>query len=277
MLFGACTALLGISLPMLLASSLPTSASLRYPNITQNEPLPIPTPTRVINPETLSQGEYVVTLINSHTAAISTVHGQNEGSPTAIQDGGSILAANATAIFAVPTDWAGRVAMAEAGIPIRDRASLLEGSFIVQRGLTEARIVLDVSYVDGFTVPIVCECGGGVVLGCNLNLLDMCPGEYRLNKGTCMNPLRDSGDTANNFFKDCSALAYTFPKDDRATINGISGCEARIQCCVGTACTPHPRQMLCPAADGTAQRCPEPKRNSSDYFNDFDTVDTSVA
>ncbi len=43
--------------------------------------------------------------------------------------------------------WAGRVAMAEAGYPIRDRASLLEGSFIVPDGLTKGRIALDVSYV----------------------------------------------------------------------------------------------------------------------------------
>ncbi|RWA04719.1 hypothetical protein EKO27_g10384 [Xylaria grammica] len=263
MLFGIRTALLSMSVPALLALSSPTPTSSRHRHSVRNEPLPTPAPTTVINPETLSRGEYVVTLVNSHTAAISTAHNQNVGSPTALQDGGSVLEANATAIFAVPTNWAGRVAMAEAGVAIRDRASLLEGSFIVQEGLTKARIVFDVSYVDGFTVPIVCECGGSVVLGCNLNLLNMCPDEYRLNEGTCMNPLRDTGDHAKNFFKECSALAYTFPTDDRATINGILGCESRIRCCVGTACPPHPRQVLCPAADGTAMRCPEPDSSQS--------------
>ncbi|KAI1133078.1 hypothetical protein F5Y10DRAFT_229278 [Nemania abortiva] len=183
--------------------------------------------------------------------------------------------------------WAGRIAMAEANTPIRDRASLLEGAFKSQMGEPNARITLDVSYVDGFTVPIVCECGGEVVLSCNLNLLEMCPIEYRLDAATCMNPLRDGGNMANNFFKDCASLAYTFPSDDLATINGVRGCEASIRCCVGTACPPHPRQKLlvfkiqllycptyitnrmtlfrCPAADGTAQLCPlaQPQRNSS--------------
>lgn len=136
-------------------------------------------------------------------------------------------------------------------------------------------------------------------MGCNLNLLEMCPvsllsppsfyshlptrslatrairaimtvlttgkqDEYRIDAGTCMNPSRDG--PADNFFKDCAALAYTFPKDDRATINGIQNCEASIRCCVGTACAPHPRQQLCPGADRTAQLCslvPDYKNSSA--------------
>ncbi|KAI0183988.1 hypothetical protein EV127DRAFT_312652, partial [Xylaria flabelliformis] len=180
-----------------------------------------------------------VTLVNLHTTAIKTMHGQNENSPTALYDEGSILEANSTAIFAVPTGWAGRVAIAEAEVPIRDRASLLEGSFQVQGGV-DAQIALDVSYVDGFTVPIVCACGNETVLGCNLNLLETCP--YRVDAGTCINPLRDGGDPANNIFGECASMAYTFPTDDKATTMGIVGCEKSILCCVGTACAPHPRQ-----------------------------------
>ncbi|KAI0490041.1 hypothetical protein F4859DRAFT_523835 [Xylaria cf. heliscus] len=250
MIFKIYIYILGVHLRMTQASPFPTSGNAHY----VRQHIPTAAPLAVVNPDNLDQGEYVVTLVNSHTTAITTEHGQNENSPTAFHDGGSIVGANSTAIFAVPTNWAGRVAVAEAEIPIRDRASLLEGSFLVQGG-GDAQIALDVSYVDGFTVPIVCTCENRTSLGCNLNLLETCPGEYRVDAGTCMNPLRDGGDPTNNIFKACAALAYTFPTDDKATTMGIEGCEKSILCCVGTACAPNPRQELCAAADGTAQPC----------------------
>ncbi|KAI2629396.1 hypothetical protein GGS21DRAFT_222447 [Xylaria nigripes] len=254
MMFGIFVTLVGMALPMGLAAPPQVDGYRTSAYSLTNQDTPVPTAAAAVNPEAFYQGEYVVTLVNSHTTDISTVHGQNIGSPTAINDGGSILEAGATAIFAIPTGWAGRVAMAEANIPILDRASLLEGSFMIQYG-TEAQIALDVSYVDGFTVPIVCECGGQVRLGCNLNLLDQCPDEYRINAGTCINPSRDSDELKGVFFKPCSSLAYTFPEDDLATINGITGCERAIECCVGTACAPHPSQQLCADASGVAQPC----------------------
>ncbi|KAI1752564.1 hypothetical protein F4782DRAFT_530431 [Xylaria castorea] len=239
----------GMLVHMIFASSIPTSANVHH----IRQLLPTTTPRAVINQDDF-RSEYVVTLVNSHTNAITTAHGQNEGSPTAIHDDEGILEANSTAIIAVPTGWAGRVAIAEAEVPIRDRASLLEGSFLVQGGV-DALIALDVSYVDGFTVPIVCACGDETVLGCNLNLLETCPDEYRVDAGTCMNPLRDGGDPTYNIFGECASIAYTFPKDDKATTMGIVGCEKSILCCVGTACAPHPRQNSCAIANGMAQPC----------------------
>ncbi|KAI0100642.1 hypothetical protein GGR51DRAFT_563976 [Nemania sp. FL0031] len=266
MIFGSRAAILGVSLPMLLASPVPTLTMLLENNSVRcEEAFPTVTPEPAVNLNSVYQGEYVLTLVNSHTTAIATAHNQNVGSPTALHDGGSIIEAGATAVVAFPTGWSGRIAMAEADTPIRDRASLLEGAF-APPGDALALITLDVSYVDGFTVPIVCECQGEVVLGCNLNLLHMCPSEYRLDAGTCMNPLRDGGNIeTDNFFRECASLAYTFPSDDEATRYGIQGCEASIQCCVGTACAPHPRQKLCPAADGTAEPCfrAQPQYNSS--------------
>ncbi|KAI8629079.1 hypothetical protein F5Y19DRAFT_485014 [Xylariaceae sp. FL1651] len=234
------------------------SSQSHFSLITRGEPaLTIASPaTRLVDPGTLSQGEYLVTLVNSHTKALTTQHVHNEDAPGAIFDDVGILDRSSTAYFALPTNWAGRVAFAEADYPLDDRASLIEGSFRVQTDI-EAQVALDVSYVDGFTVPIVCECAGIVQLGCNLNLLNMCPDEFRRNGGTCINPWRDGREITNNFFKDCSPMAYTHPQDDLATVNGIPGCEKRIKCCVGTACAPHPKQTLCPAADGGVEGCPQ--------------------
>ncbi|KAI0508487.1 hypothetical protein F5B22DRAFT_649980 [Xylaria bambusicola] len=249
----ARAALLGMS--MLAPGALASPGMRPRQFVTQDETVQPTMMPAAVNPATLTRGEYVVTLVNSHTADITTAHNQNLGAPTAIQDGGSIVESGSTAIFAVPTGWAGRVAMAEAGVLIRDRASLLEGSFIHDEGLGAARIALDVSYVDGFTVPIVCQCNDKVVVGCNLDLLDMCPADYRINYGTCINPHRDEMNIGTNFFHECAAMAYTFPTDDRATVWGVEGCEASIKCCVGTACAPHPRQVLCPNEYGVAELC----------------------
>ncbi|KAI1073652.1 hypothetical protein F5B20DRAFT_497997 [Whalleya microplaca] len=209
----------------------------------------------------VENGAYVVTLVNSHSAAITTLHAQNLNAPTAVRIGGELpvgtIKPKGSAVFAVPTGWAGRVAVQEVGYEITDRVSLFEGSFMVQYG-EEARIALDVSYVDGFSLPIVCSCRNAVVLGCNLDLHQMCPDEHRLDNKTCSNPWRDdmgAPDPSSNFFSDCSPMAYTFPTDDKATINGILGCEERISCCIGTACPAHPDQELCPGKDGRAVPC----------------------
>ncbi|KAI3332445.1 hypothetical protein HD806DRAFT_519179 [Xylariaceae sp. AK1471] len=252
-----------MALPIVLASPFPSvNVPSNAGSITRRQALSTPAPSSIssIDPNTLYQGEYVVTLVNSHTTAITTAHNQNAGAPIAIHDNRGVLEVNATAILAVPTGWAGRVAIAEAEYTIRDRASLLEGSFISHEN-AEARIFLDVSYVDAFTVPITCECEGEVKLGCNLNLLDTCPDEWRQDAGTCINPYRDSGVIPSILFKACAATSYTYPNDNLATVSAPVGCENRILCCVGTACAPNPKQELCPGADGHAQQCPskEPK------------------
>ncbi|KAI0399687.1 hypothetical protein F4802DRAFT_602747 [Xylaria palmicola] len=207
-----------------------------------------------VNPAELTRGEYVVTLVNSHTAAITTLHGQNGEVLTALHDSGTTLAVNSTAIVAVPTGWGGRIAMAEAGVPIRDRASLIEGSVDLH-----GRVTLDVSYVDGFTVPIVCECNNTVVLGCNLDFIHSCPTEHLIGNKTCVNPQRDAGRPVENLFAPCRSLAYTFSTDDVGShygLEGVAGCEKSARCCVGTACAPNPGQRLCPDADGLPEPCP---------------------
>ncbi|KAI1320654.1 hypothetical protein F5Y16DRAFT_405534 [Xylariaceae sp. FL0255] len=246
-------------------SSSPYSSISLYPSpttivdppvITPGPQLP-PSPTQqghTIDLNALSNGEYVVTLVNSHTAAIETNHvvgidGRGVPAPTPVHDELKTLNVSETAYFAVPTNWAGRVGVWEEGFPTYDRATLLEGSFMNQGG-PGARIALDVSYVDGFTVPVSCSCGGKVRLGCNANLHDYCPAEYKQSPKICINPFRDTpGLPIANFFFPCAALAYTYASDNLATVNGINeaeGCETGVTCCVGANCPRHPGQ---PSAD----------------------------
>ncbi|KAI1492013.1 hypothetical protein F5X96DRAFT_433289 [Biscogniauxia mediterranea] len=219
---------------------------------------PAPRPQDVVDNGILSAGDYVVMVVNSHTAAISTAHRQNVGSPAV--GGPNTIGVGQTGMMAVPTGWAGVVAVGEVPYPLNDRASLIEGSFVDQypsdpvRG-GKAKAAFDVSYVDGFTVPIVCQCQGMVVMGCNLNLHQMCPGQYRFNEKTCINPHRDGqGAGVGNFFEACRPMAYTLPSDE-STVNGHPACVLGMTCCVGTACPAHPKQQLCPGANGYPRRC----------------------
>ncbi|KAI1655274.1 Osmotin, thaumatin-like protein [Daldinia decipiens] len=203
-------------------------------------------------------GDFVFTVINSHTAAVSTLHQEGAGSPTATREynQANTIAPGDTITFAVPTGWFGRMAMYEKDFDVIDRATLLEGSFFMNSG--HAIMAMDVSYVDAFTVPMVCECDDQVQFGCNLNLQEICPKDLQLNGKTCANPYRDDPQHPpgpENIFQDCRGMAYTYPTDDTATKVDLPGCSRSTTCCIGTACRPHPGQLKCPMKDGYAQEC----------------------
>ncbi|KAI1371708.1 Osmotin, thaumatin-like protein [Hypoxylon crocopeplum] len=220
-----------------------------------------PQPTATTNQAPPSDGNFMFTVVNSHTAPVSTFHEEGAGSPTVIRNNNpaNTIAPGETVTFAAPTGWSGRLAMFEDGYgdKVLDRGSLLEGSFM-KFPSGDAVMALDVSYVDGFTVPMVCECNQTIVLGCNLNLNDVCPKELQLNAKTCKNPYRDQHTpptSEENVFRDCETMAYTYPTDDLATKVDIAGCSRSTTCCIGTACKPHPGQTLCPAEGGYAKAC----------------------
>jgi hypothetical protein len=101
-----------------------------------------------------------------------------------INDAPAVLEVGATGSFAVPTGWAGNIAINKAGSAITGDDSLIESSFVVADGDTVAVADVDVSYVTGFTVPVTCSCAGRVVTGCNKNLfkLNPCPVSSEMKK-----------------------------------------------------------------------------------------------
>ncbi|ORY62353.1 uncharacterized protein BCR38DRAFT_313602, partial [Pseudomassariella vexata] len=190
----------------------------------------------------------IFTIINQHTGAITTQHQRNDGAPTEVESdyNSGILTTSATAVFAGPSGWAGMVAINEAGNEITGSDSLIEGSYNKLHDGNKARSAFDVSYVAGFTLPITCHCGGEVLAGCSLDLFELneCPDGMNNLPGTCRNPNRGNEDArqATEFFRPCENIAYTFPHDDLATIDGHEECSDSITCCIGTACPAHPKQ-----------------------------------
>lgn len=131
---------------------------------------PVPTPT--VTPDTADDADAAVrrltiTVVNKHGQAITTSHAHNSGSPTAVSGavGHGTMAAAATAAFVVPVGWGGNVAVNDASFALTGADSLIEASF------TGGVADVDVSYVAGFSLPIVCRCAGqGWLTGCNKDL-----------------------------------------------------------------------------------------------------------
>ncbi|CRG86958.1 hypothetical protein PISL3812_03971 [Talaromyces islandicus] len=202
------------------------------------------------NATTTTTGSYppdivTITVINSYGGPITTSHSIATSVPTPVSGDVSTgtMSDGETASFAVPTGWIGNIAVNDAQYETTGDVSLIEANFVVPWGGTVAVVDVDISYVDGYSVPIVCSCNDVVVTGCTLDLfqLSTCPDNDGQN--ACVNPLRSdlSATAASSFFAPCQGMAYTFPFDSSANSDG--DCQSgHVTCCVGTNCPANPKQ-----------------------------------
>ncbi|MCJ1291174.1 hypothetical protein MMC34_002717 [Xylographa carneopallida] len=190
---------------------------------------------------TFNVPDMIVRVTNSHSSAWSVFLGANAGGPTAVGNPQpSVIPPAAATQYVFPPCWAGRISFAQQdGQP---DASKIEGSNF---GAPD----LDVSYVDGFTLPITCKADGGPIdgqsfTGCNVDLFALHTCYHPNPDGSCRNPMnlpppRDFG-PPSPFFAPCAGAAYTFPGDNDAN-NGDVGTYT-MDCCIGRDCPPVPRQ-----------------------------------
>lgn len=78
--------------------------------------------------------EYLTVKVwNNHGDSITTSHARNAGSPTVVGGalGAGVIANGATATFAVPSGYAGNVAINDGGYELTDDDSLIELSYVV--------------------------------------------------------------------------------------------------------------------------------------------------
>ncbi|KAL8926078.1 MAG: hypothetical protein Q9172_001957 [Xanthocarpia lactea] len=186
--------------------------------------------------------DMTIAITNQYGAPVQLSFGANAGfprfrgdpQPTTLDDA-------AINTYAVPSGWAGRINVGKVDHPDNSK---IEGSFY---GAGNGAI--DVSYVDGYFVPITCSAGGKVLSGCNIELMDRgCNApDHVSERGSdgkptvCSNGMRGSDwGPASEFFAPCAGAAYTFPKDDGATVAMIA--ETQISCCIGTSCDASPKQ-----------------------------------
>lgn len=192
--------------------------------------------------ENVAAGLLTIAVTNRAGSGMSIAYGHNAGGPGAIGNPGpGAMDDGAATTILYPTDWAGRISVGKDADPnVMSRGSLIEASF------TDGIVNVDVSYVNGFTVPISCSCAGYVLTGCNVDLWSRgvpCP-----NTGPgpiCYNPSSDNaaptGLAPAPFFAPCQGAAYVYPEDNGAD----RGCSQRhVSCCVGEGCPANKRQPV---------------------------------
>ncbi len=169
--------------------------------------------------------DLTINIINSFGGPLSIFYGSNAGAPTPINNPGSGTLSSSTQVL-FPSGWAGRITI---GGNYDPKGSKIEASFSPPNYVPD----VDISYVDGYSVPITCSCSGVAVTGCNgklryhvlfarskiahlsktVQLFDdgqTCPSQ---GPGPiCYNPEEDvPKGPAAPFFAPCAGAAYTYP------------------------------------------------------------------
>lgn len=146
-----------------------------------------------------------------------------------------VLEPSKTSTLVVPTGM---------GVNMAFGSSVLGSTVEMNRARPQAHI--DVSFVEGYTLPIVCSVKGSLPLtGCNLDLWEYAANVTRApcpdtQPWGCKNTGRFVNGPALAFFAPCSGAAYTYDRDNRAN-QGCNGAE-EFHCCVGTKCPAVDRQ-----------------------------------
>ena len=177
-------------------------------------------------------GYVTVNITNKHTASLSVAVTSDPSAPSASGDPQPSLIGDTTQFY-FEKGFSGRTGVAS---QLDSANTKIELSY-------DKSVYADVSYVDGYTVPITCSCDNETVyMGCNIelwNTTQSCPDEG--DGPICYNPAAANVDgPAHPFFGPCQGAAYTFPADDLAT----RACKGSlISCCVGADCPANPNQF----------------------------------
>ena len=173
-----------------------------------------------------------ISIDNVYGTQLSLSLASNAGGPSPIGNPppGTIAHSSGTQ-YTFPTGWAGRISV---GPNLNINGSKIEGSFTGPPDI-------DISYVDGYSVPITCSSQGTAVSGCNINLFELGTCENLVQGPVCLNPSRILPDgPAPTFFAPCAGAAYTFPNDNDANAGGLGS--NLVTCCIGTGCEAPLRQ-----------------------------------
>ena len=177
-----------------------------------------------VTPAPVNAGVMTIAITNYWTAPLSVSYFQNSDSPSAVGAPEPAPLGTSTQVV-LPTNWAGRIVV---GKTTDSAGSKIEGSTTVWNDI-------DVSYVDGYSVPIVCSNATAPVTGCNINLWDV-SGPCNNTVGddaVCLNPMQGvPNGPADSWFLPCQGVAYTFPNDNVAN-DGNTG-TPDVSCCIGT-------------------------------------------
>ena len=138
------------------------------------DPLATHPPASGPKPAFAGGSDLTINVFNSVGSPLSIFYGSNVGAPTPINNPGSGTLSSSTQVL-FPSGWAGRITI---GGNYDPKGSKIEASYSSPNYVPD----VDVSYVDGYSVPITCSCTGVAVTGCN--------GELRYPRPSCL--IKDS-------------------------------------------------------------------------------------
>ena len=129
------------------------------------DPLATRPPNVKHNPAFAGGPNLTINIVNSYDPRLFIFYGSNAGAPTPVGNPGyGILASSTRVLF--PSNWAGRITIGKNYDP---RGSKIEASFSPPNYVPD----VDISYIDGYSVPISCSCSGVAVSGCNIRTLSL--------------------------------------------------------------------------------------------------------
>ena len=175
-----------------------------------------------------------ISITNSYGTPLALSFASNAGAPAPVGNPSATVLPNISPTqYAFPTGWAGRIYVG----PNTDfRGSKIEGSLTGPPDI-------DVSYVDGYSVPITCSSKGIAVSGCNIDLFEQ-PGitcQNQVDGPVCLNSAQNiANGPSPPFFAACAGAAYTYPNDNEANVSNLKSNE--VSCCIGTSCRAPSRQ-----------------------------------
>ena len=111
------------------------------------------------------ESNLTINIVNSYDSRLFIFYNSNAGAPTPVGNPGyGVLTSSTQVLF--PSNWAGRITIGKNYDP---RGSKIEASFSPPNYVPD----VDISYVDGYSVPISCSCSGVAVSGCNIRTLSL--------------------------------------------------------------------------------------------------------
>jgi len=175
-----------------------------------------------------------ISVTNLYGSQMSLSLALNSGCPSPVGNPSpTVLPDAASTYYTFPTRWAGRISV---GPNLDPDGSKIESSYTGPPDI-------DVSYVDGYSVPITCSSEGTAVSGCNIKLFTQ-PGilcKNLIDGPVCRNPAQNIADGPSPpFFAGCAGAAYTYPHDNDANVSNLNS--TLISCCIGTSCNAPSRQ-----------------------------------
>ena len=182
-----------------------------------------------------SGGYMTISITNVYGTQLSLSFGSNAGGPSPVGNpSATILPDTSPTQYTFPTGWAGRIYVGPNTNPM---GSKIEGSLTGPPDI-------DVSYVDGYSVPVTCSSEGTAVSGCNIDPFKQ-PGiicNNQVDGPVCLNSAQNIADgPAPPFFTACAGAAYTYPNDNEANVSNLKS--NLISCCIGTSCKAPSRQL----------------------------------